>query len=62
MADGLVLQDVDGKIIYFNPAALSILGLSKDQLSGRTTKDFNWKMIREDGSDFPFDNTRVWWL
>ncbi|NQU65548.1 MAG: PAS domain S-box protein, partial [SAR324 cluster bacterium] len=53
MIQGVVYQDTDGKIIDANPAAEQILGLSFDQMQGRTSVDPSWKSIHEDGSDFP---------
>ena len=53
MLDGVVLQEKPGTIIDFNPAALKILGLSKDQLLGRDSMDPRWKSIKSDGSVFP---------
>jgi PAS domain S-box-containing protein len=53
MALGVVYQDADGKITNANPAAERILGLSLDQMQGRTSIDPRWKAIHEDGSDFP---------
>jgi PAS domain-containing protein len=53
MAQGVVFQDADGKIVSANPAAERILGLSLDQLQGRTSVDPRWRAIHEDGSDFP---------
>jgi PAS domain S-box-containing protein len=53
MVLGVVYQDIDGKIISANPAAEQILGLSIDQMQGRTSTDPMWKSIHEDGSDFP---------
>lgn len=53
LIEGFVDQDSDGKIVDFNPAALTILGLSADQLRGRTSRDPNWKAIRPDGTEFP---------
>jgi PAS domain S-box-containing protein len=50
---GVVIQQTDGKIIHFNPAALTILRLSEDQLLGRTSEDPRWRAIRPDGSEFP---------
>ena len=52
MIQGIVYQDADGKIISANPAAESILGLTLDQMQGRTSIDPRWKAIHEDGSDF----------
>ncbi len=53
MAQGVVYQDAEGKIISANPSAEKILGLSLDQMQGRTSIDPRWKSIHEDGSDFP---------
>ncbi len=52
MHDGLVIQNSEGKIIQFNPAALRILGLTEDQILGRTSLDERWRSIKEDGSPF----------
>jgi PAS domain S-box-containing protein len=53
MSEGIVYEDHDGKIISANPAAERLLGLSLDQMQGRTSLDPRWKAIREDGSPFP---------
>ncbi len=53
MAQGVVYQNAKGNIISANPAAERILGLSFDQMTGRTSMDSRWKSIHEDGSDFP---------
>lgn len=50
---GVVYQDVAGRITSANPAALRILGLSLDQLQGRTSIDPRWRVLREDGTAFP---------
>ena len=50
---GVVYQDRNGEIIRANPAAERILGLTLDQLQGRTSLDPGWRAIHEDGSDFP---------
>ena len=52
ISSGLVIQDSTAKIIEYNSAALTILGLTKDQLLGRTSMDPCWKAIREDGTEF----------
>jgi PAS domain S-box-containing protein len=49
---GIVYQDSDGKIISANLAAQKILGLTLDQMQGKSSIDPNWKSIHEDGSDF----------
>ncbi|MCP4582286.1 MAG: PAS domain S-box protein [candidate division Zixibacteria bacterium] len=53
MAQGVIYQNVSGEIISANPAAAKILGLTLDQMQGRTSIDHRWKSIHEDGSDFP---------
>lgn len=53
MSQGVVFQDAAGRIEMANPAAERILGLSTDQMRGRTAMDPRWRTIREDGSDFP---------
>lgn len=47
---GVVYHAADGAIISANPAAGKILGLSLDQLLGKTSMDPRWRMIREDGT------------
>ena len=53
MSVGVVNQDFNGEIIFANSAAEDMLGLSIDQMKGRTSTDPRWKSIHEDGSDFP---------
>jgi PAS domain S-box-containing protein len=53
MKEGLVLQTSSGQIFQSNPAAQEILGLSKDELEGRSSIDPRWQSIKEDGSAFP---------
>ncbi len=53
MAQGVVYQAADGHILSANPAAQRILGLTLDQMQGRTSLDPQWRAVREDGSDFP---------
>jgi two-component system CheB/CheR fusion protein len=53
MAQGVVYQDREGRIISANPAAERILGLTRDQLCGLTSLDPRWRAVREDGSDLP---------
>ncbi|MDO8835796.1 MAG: PAS domain S-box protein [Vicinamibacterales bacterium] len=52
---GIVYQDRDGVILSANPAAERILGLSVDQMRGRTSADPHWQAIHEDGSPIPGD-------
>jgi len=53
MVQGVVYQAADGAITSANPAAERILGLTLDQMQGRTSVDPRWRAVHEDGSDFP---------
>lgn len=53
MAEGVVFHRMDGSIAACNEAAQRILGLSADQLTGRTSMDPRWHTIREDGTPYP---------
>jgi PAS domain S-box-containing protein len=55
MQDGILLLDADGGIQECNAAAERILGLSAEQMMGRTPHDPRWRSIHEDGSPFPGD-------
>jgi PAS domain S-box-containing protein len=59
MLQGVVYQAADGTIISANKAAERILGLSLDQIMGRTSIDPRWKAIHEDGTDFPVETHPV---
>ncbi len=52
-AQGIVYQAADDSIQMANPAAERILGMSADQLTGKTSLDPAWRAVREDGSDLP---------
>ncbi len=53
MQDSLVVQDMTGAIVYCNPNAEKSLGLSLEQMKGRTSIDPRWQAIREDGTNYP---------
>ena len=48
---GVTYQNKKGEITDANPAAVRILGLTLDQMQGKTSFDSSWKSIHEDGSD-----------
>ena len=52
-SDGMVVQVPTGEIIASNLAAERILGLTADQIRGRTSTDPCWRAIHDDGSPFP---------
>ncbi len=51
MSTGVVYQASDGTIISANPAAEKILGLTVDQLNGKSSTDPRWKMLDEQGEE-----------
>lgn len=53
LAEGVVVQNKAGIIIEGNPSAASILGLSIDQLIGRSSLGPEIGCLRDDGSPFP---------
>ena len=53
MAQGVVYQDEQGKILSANPAAEHILGITADQMQEGQPNEPLWKSIREDGTVFP---------
>ena len=53
MDEGVVMQDASGAIVLWNPAAERILGLSGDQLAGRTSMDTRWRATDGEGRTLP---------
>jgi diguanylate cyclase (GGDEF)-like protein/PAS domain S-box-containing protein len=53
MQVGVLLQGPQAEILLSNPKALKLLGISEDQLLGKTSFDPDWNVIHEDGSPFP---------
>ncbi|MBM4782713.1 MAG: response regulator [Archangiaceae bacterium] len=52
MHDGMVMHDRTGAIVWNNPSAWRILGLTEDQLKGRTSFDPRWRSVHPDGTPF----------
>lgn len=50
---GVVTQLASGEIISCNAAAEEILGLTVDQMTGRTSTDPRWRAVDEHGRDLP---------
>jgi diguanylate cyclase (GGDEF)-like protein/PAS domain S-box-containing protein len=50
MTQGVVYQDASGSIISANPAAQRILGMTIEEMNGKTSLDPIWDSFREDGS------------
>jgi PAS domain S-box-containing protein len=49
LTEGLVLIGPDGAFLEWNRAAEEILGLSVDQMAGRSPMDPAWAAIRDNG-------------
>ncbi|MFA5604444.1 MAG: PAS domain S-box protein [Dehalococcoidales bacterium] len=52
MLQGVVYQNNKGEIISANPAAERILGLTLEQMQGKTSSDPSWHAIHENGTPF----------
>jgi PAS domain S-box-containing protein len=55
MQDGILILDAAGNFRSCNAAAERILGLSAEQIVGRTPHDPRWRTILEDGAPTPTD-------
>jgi PAS domain S-box-containing protein len=53
VGDGIVFQNARGEIEECNTAAEQILGLTRDQLMGRSSFDPRWQALNEDGTPCP---------
>ncbi|WP_414528211.1 diguanylate cyclase domain-containing protein [Nodularia chucula] len=53
MTEGIIVHQADGTITACNHSAEMILGLTTEQIIGRTAIDPRWRSIHEDGSPFP---------
>lgn len=52
MAEGIIIEDSNHVILTCNAVAESILGLSAQQLIGKTTTDLSWLVVKENGELF----------
>jgi|GEM_PF-291181 len=50
---GILIQTANSEIVLCNRAALQLLGLTEDQLMGKTSLDPDWNVIHPDGTAFP---------
>jgi diguanylate cyclase (GGDEF)-like protein/PAS domain S-box-containing protein len=53
LAEGVVQQDKQGRIVMANASAERIFGLTQVELLERDSFDARWHIIREDGTPFP---------
>jgi len=59
MQVGVMIQNIHSEILLSNPKSLELLGISEEQLLGKTSFDPDWNVIHEDGSAFPGDTHPV---
>jgi len=60
LSEGLLVQDHNDNILFSNESAARTLGLTQDQLYGRSSYDPLWRVVHEDGSPFlPEDRPSV---
>ncbi len=52
VAVGILVQGPESEILENNKAACEMLGLTEDQLLGKTSFDKHWKVIHLDGTEF----------
>lgn len=52
---GVLIHDFEGRIIFVNPVALHILGLTEEQILGTEARDPMWALLDETGATLPFD-------
>ncbi len=55
ISQGVLVHDPQGRIIQANPAACEILGMSREQILGKTTGGAGITFTHEDGSPVPAD-------
>lgn len=56
---GVLLQGAQSEVLVTNQAALDLLGLSEEQVLGKTSLDVSWNVIHEDGAPFPGEHHPV---
>jgi PAS domain S-box-containing protein len=52
LAEGVVYQGSNDEVLYANQAACEVLGLSYEQLMGKTSYDPSWAALKEDGQPY----------
>ncbi len=59
LSEGALLLDREGKVLMANREAQRVMGFSLEEMAGKTMSELRWKTVREDGSDFPFEEHPV---
>ncbi|MDZ4768307.1 MAG: PAS domain S-box protein [Chloroflexota bacterium] len=55
LTEGVIMRDHEGRIQTCNPAAERILGLTREQVIGRSSFDLVWPSVHEDYSPFTWE-------
>jgi diguanylate cyclase (GGDEF)-like protein/PAS domain S-box-containing protein len=56
---GVVTHDASGKIIFANPAACELLGMTREQVLGREAAHPEWRFLRVDETTLPVEEYPV---
>ncbi|MBS7563239.1 PAS domain-containing protein [Mucilaginibacter sp. Bleaf8] len=59
MAEGVVMTNNDGKVVYANRMARKIMGYSDEEIKARTYNDSKWQNQRISGEPLPYDEHPV---
>ena len=59
VAVGIIVQGPQSEFLEYNKAACEMLGLTEDQMLGKTSFDEHWKVIHLDGKEFLADEHPV---
>ncbi|MEQ9033278.1 MAG: PAS domain S-box protein, partial [Aggregatilineales bacterium] len=55
IAEGVIVHDAQGKVIFANESAVQILGITVDQMNGDDPLPTHWRTIQEDGTPIPIE-------
>ncbi len=58
-AVGIIVQGPKSEFLEYNKAACGMLGLTEDQMLGKTSFDSDWKLIHLDGTEFALEEHPV---
>ncbi len=59
IAEGVIIQDMDGTIQTWNASVEYLLGLSTEQLMGQSSIDPGWRVLAEDGTPLADEESPV---
>ncbi len=56
VGEGIIYQEADGRIRYFNQEAQRVFGFGPDEAAGRTSGNHQWRLVHQDGSPCPSED------